>query len=63
MDEAGHHRLAPKDTVMPLAENVRTHDISVRVSKGLTDCRIVTTDEVLIELLNYFGGRARTVHL
>ena len=23
MDEAGYHRLAPKDAVMPLAENVR----------------------------------------
>ena len=35
----------------------QTHDIAVRVSKSLTACRIITTEEVLAELLNYFGGR------
>jgi predicted nucleic acid-binding protein len=35
----------------------QTHDIAVHVSKGLTADRIVTTEEVLTELLNYFGGR------
>jgi predicted nucleic acid-binding protein len=35
----------------------QTHDIAVRVSKGLTDCRIVTAEEILTELLNYFGAR------
>jgi predicted nucleic acid-binding protein len=35
----------------------QTHDIAIRVSKGLTDSRTVTTEEVLTELLNYFGAR------
>jgi predicted nucleic acid-binding protein len=35
----------------------QTHDIAVRVSKGLTDYRTVTTEEVLTELLNYFAAR------
>jgi predicted nucleic acid-binding protein len=35
----------------------QTHDSAIRVSKGLTDYRLVTTDEVLTELLNYFGSR------
>jgi predicted nucleic acid-binding protein len=35
----------------------QTHDIAIRVSKGLTDYSTVTTDEVLTELLNYFGAR------
>jgi predicted nucleic acid-binding protein len=35
----------------------QTHDIAIRVSKGLTGYRIVTTDEVLTEVLNYFGSR------
>jgi predicted nucleic acid-binding protein len=35
----------------------QTHDIAVRVSKGLADCRIVTAEEILTELLNYFGAR------
>jgi len=33
----------------------QTHDIAIRVSKGLRAHRIVTTDEVLTEFLNYFG--------
>jgi predicted nucleic acid-binding protein len=35
----------------------QTHDIAIRVSKGLTGDRIVTTEEVLTEVLNYFGSR------
>lgn len=35
----------------------QTHDIAIGVSKGLKDCRIITTEEVLTELLNYFGAR------
>ena len=35
----------------------QTHRIAIRVSKGLTDHRTVTTQEVLTELLNYFGAR------
>jgi predicted nucleic acid-binding protein len=35
----------------------QTHDVAIRVSKGLTDCRIVTAEEILTELLNYFGAR------
>ena len=35
----------------------QTHDIAIRVSKGLTGYRIVTTEEVLTEVLNYFGSR------
>jgi len=35
----------------------QTHDIAIRVSEGLTDDRIITTEEVLTELLNYFGAR------
>lgn len=35
----------------------QTHDIAVRVSKDLVGCRIVTTEDVLTELLNYFGSR------
>jgi predicted nucleic acid-binding protein len=35
----------------------QTHDIAIRVSKGLTGYRIVTTEEVLTEVLNYFGAR------
>ncbi len=35
----------------------QTHDISRRVSKGLTGYRIVTTEEVLTEVLNDFGAR------
>jgi len=35
----------------------QTHDIAVRVSKDLTDYRIVTAEEILAELLNYFGAR------
>ena len=35
----------------------QTHDIAVRVSKGLTAYRILTTEEVLTELVNYFGAR------
>jgi predicted nucleic acid-binding protein len=35
----------------------QTHRYAVQVSKGLTDCRIFTTEEVLTELLNYFGAR------
>ena len=35
----------------------QTHDIAIRVSKGLTGYRIVTTEEVITELLNYFGVR------
>jgi len=33
------------------------HDIAIRVSKGLTGYRIITTEEVLTEVLNYFGSR------
>lgn len=33
------------------------HDSAIRVSKGLGACQIFTTDEVLTELLNYFGAR------
>lgn len=40
-----------------LNPNDQTHDKAVRVSEGLTAYRIVTTEEVLTELLNYFGGR------
>lgn len=35
----------------------QTHDIAIRVSKRLTAYRIVTTEEVLTELLNYFAAR------
>lgn len=35
----------------------QTHNIAIRVSKGLTDYRTITTEEVLTELLNYFGAR------
>ena len=35
----------------------QTHDIAVRVSKGLATYRMLTTEEVLTELLNYFGAR------
>ena len=35
----------------------QTHDIAIRVSKGLRGYRIVTTEEVLTEVLNYFGSR------
>lgn len=35
----------------------QTHDIAVRVSKGLATYRLLTTEEVLTELLNYFGAR------
>lgn len=33
------------------------HERAVRVSQSLTAARIVTTDEVLTEFLNYFGDR------
>ncbi|MFB1491020.1 MULTISPECIES: type II toxin-antitoxin system VapC family toxin [unclassified Thiocapsa] len=33
------------------------HDRTVRVSQSLRSVRIVTTDEVLTEFLNYFGDR------
>jgi uncharacterized protein len=35
----------------------QTHDNAIQVSKGLIACRIFTTEEVLTELLNYFGAR------
>jgi predicted nucleic acid-binding protein len=35
----------------------QTHDSALRVSRGLTAYRIVTTEEVLTEVLNYFGAR------
>lgn len=35
----------------------QTHDIAIRVSRGLTGYRIVTTEEVLTAVLNYFGSR------
>ena len=35
----------------------QTHEVAIRVSKGLADYRILTTEEVLTELLNYFGER------
>jgi predicted nucleic acid-binding protein len=35
----------------------QTHDIAVRVSKGLATYRMLTTEEVITELLNYFGAR------
>jgi predicted nucleic acid-binding protein len=35
----------------------QTHDIAIRVSKGLMAYRIFTTEEVLTEFLNYFGAR------
>jgi predicted nucleic acid-binding protein len=35
----------------------QTHDIAIRVSRGLTGYRIVSTEEVLTEVLNYFGSR------
>ena len=35
----------------------QTHDIAVDVSKGLSSSKIITTEEVLTELLNYFGAR------
>jgi len=35
----------------------QTHDIAVRVSKGLTDYRTITSEEVLTEFLNYYGVR------
>jgi len=35
----------------------QAHELAVGVSKGLGDARIVTTDEVLTEFLNYFGTR------
>lgn len=35
----------------------QTHHNAVHVSKGLTAYRMVTTEEVLTELLNYFGAR------
>ena len=38
----------------------QTHDIAVRVSKGLTQCRMVTAEEILTEFLNYFGARGPT---
>ena len=35
----------------------QAHECAVGVSKGLGTARIVTTDEVLTEFLNYFGAR------
>jgi len=35
----------------------QTHDNAVSVSKDLGKARIITTDEVLTEFLNYFGTR------
>ncbi len=35
----------------------QTHGIAVDVSKGLGSSKIITTEEVLTELLNYFGAR------
>jgi predicted nucleic acid-binding protein len=35
----------------------QAHDLAVSVSKGLGVVRIVTTEEVLTELLNFFGSR------
>jgi len=35
----------------------QAHDIAVDVSKGLGSCRMITTEEVLTEFLNYFGAR------
>jgi len=35
----------------------QTHDIAIGVSKALKDFRTITTEEVLTELLNYFGAR------
>lgn len=35
----------------------QTHDKAISVSKGLGQARIITTDEVLTEFLNYFGTR------
>lgn len=35
----------------------QTHDIAVKVSKGLGSTRMITTEAVLTELLNYFGAR------
>ena len=35
----------------------QAHDLAVSVSKGLGAVRIVTTEEVLTELLNFFGSR------
>jgi predicted nucleic acid-binding protein len=35
----------------------QTHDIAVDVSKGLSSSKIITTEEVLTELLNYFSAR------
>jgi predicted nucleic acid-binding protein len=35
----------------------QTHDNAIRVSKSLTGYRIVTTEEVLTEFLNYYGAR------
>jgi len=40
--------LNPKDQV---------HDAAVNVSRSLGEFSIVTTEEVLTEFLNYFGGR------
>lgn len=33
------------------------HHVAVAAQAGLTDATLVTTDEVLGELLNYYGGR------
>ena len=35
----------------------QAHDLAVSVSKALGTVRIVTTEEVLTEFLNYFGSR------
>jgi predicted nucleic acid-binding protein len=35
----------------------QAHDLAVSVSKGLGAVRIVTTEEVLTEFLNFFGSR------
>jgi predicted nucleic acid-binding protein len=35
----------------------QTHDIAIGVSMALKDFRTITTEEVLTELLNYFGAR------
>jgi len=35
----------------------QTHKNAIEVSKGLVAARMITTDEVLTEFLNYFGAR------
>jgi predicted nucleic acid-binding protein len=35
----------------------QTHDIAIVDSKGLNDCRTISTEEVLTEPLHYFGAR------